>query len=140
MTSVDLPAPERPTSPTFSPGLMVSDRFSMIAALPAIVEADIVEADLALGDLERRRARPVDQVLRPRDRLEPSCTAPTLSKMPIDVHMIQPDMVAMRMARPLASVIAPSVRPLPTTARPHSAIVAGDEQAVQRHHACRSSA
>ncbi len=30
----------------------------------------------------------------------PSCTVPTLSKMPIDVHMIQPDMVAMRIARP----------------------------------------
>ena len=27
---VDLPAPERPTSPTFSPGAMVSEKFSMI--------------------------------------------------------------------------------------------------------------
>src|SRR5438132_1186020 len=37
----------------------------------------------------------------------PSCTAPTFSKMPIEVHMIHPAMVAMRMARPLENVIAP---------------------------------
>ena len=135
MTSVDLPAPERPTRPTFSPGRMVSDRFSMIAALPAVVEGDVLEADLALGDLQLGTAPGASTRSCGRAIVSmPSCTAPTLSKMPIDVHMIQPDMVAMRMARPLAMVIAPSGQAAVAHSQTHSAVDAGDEQAVQRHH------
>ncbi len=39
----------------------------------------------------------------------PSCTVPISSKMPLIVHMIQPDMLWMRITRPVARVIAPTV-------------------------------
>ncbi|MCY1443080.1 hypothetical protein D9M71_594780 [compost metagenome] len=39
----------------------------------------------------------------------PSWTVPISSKMPLIVHMIQPDMLWMRITRPVASVIAPTV-------------------------------
>lgn len=41
--------------------------------------------------------------------LKASCTMPTFSKMPLTSHMIQADMLLMRITMPSASVIAPSV-------------------------------
>ncbi|MNN41534.1 hypothetical protein D3C81_1556580 [compost metagenome] len=52
----------------------------------------------------------------------PSCTVPMSSKMPFTVHMIQPDMLWMRITRPVASVIAPTLIRLSFhshSARPH---------------------
>lgn len=39
----------------------------------------------------------------------PSCTVPMSSKMPLTVHMIQPDMLWIRITRPVARVIAPTL-------------------------------
>ena len=59
LTSVDLPAPERPTRPTFSPGRIVSVIVAQAAGAAAVVVADAVEHDLAAGDgeLAARRGR-----------------------------------------------------------------------------------
>ncbi|MNL00210.1 hypothetical protein D3C87_1206360 [compost metagenome] len=37
----------------------------------------------------------------------PSCTCPTFSKMPLTTHMIQPDILLMRMTSPVVSAMAP---------------------------------
>ena len=39
----------------------------------------------------------------------PSCTVPTLSKMPLTTHMIHSDMPMMRITGPVASAMAPVV-------------------------------
>ena len=61
LTSVDLPAPERPTSPTFSPGRMVSETSRRPARAAAVVVADPVEDDLALAQRELGRVRGVGE-------------------------------------------------------------------------------
>ena len=39
----------------------------------------------------------------------PSCTCPTLSKMPIEVHITQPDIRTTRSASPVVIAMSPSV-------------------------------
>ncbi len=61
LTSVVLPAPERPTSPTFSPARMRRSRSSIRPDASAVAEADGVEADLAAAHREFARVGAVLQ-------------------------------------------------------------------------------
>ena len=58
----------------------------------AVVEADVLEADLAFAHDQRRACRPVDDLVRSRLMVSmPSCTTPMFSKMPATTHRTQPD-------------------------------------------------
>ena len=43
------------------------------------------------------------------DGLQAILTMPMFSKMPLTTHMIQPDMLTMRITRPVARAMAPTV-------------------------------
>ena len=68
LTTVDLPAPERPTRPIFSPGGDLEREAVEHAALAAVVEVHVVEGDRAGAHGQRLRVGAVDQPQRLRDR------------------------------------------------------------------------
>ena len=106
---MDLPAPDGPTRPTFSPGSDGQRQVFDQAAVPPVMEADILEADLAPRDaqlLSRRAHRRTVQGLESASM--PSCTVPTFSKIEVMTHMIQPAMLLMRIASPVVTAMAPS--------------------------------
>jgi hypothetical protein len=78
LTSVDLPAPERPTRPIFSPGADVQVEVVDHRARRRRSEAHVLEAHLAARHLQRLRPG-ASTTARGRDSvLMPSCTVPTL--------------------------------------------------------------
>ena len=90
LTSVDLPAPERPTSPTFSPGRMVSEIVAQPAGAAAVVVADAVEGDLAAGDGELGAPATSVSWIGWAIVSMPSRITPTFWKSEDSDHMIQP--------------------------------------------------
>ena len=73
----------------------------------------------------------------------PSCTVPMSSKMPLTTHMIQPDMLLMRITRPVDSAMSPTVieprlhshRPsaeVPTISKPLSVVMLTSIAVVMR--------
>ena len=79
------------------------------AAVPAVMKADVLVADLAA----RSRTRPWRRAHRPRSkawRALPCLPAPCRHsrKSPVMTHMIQPAMLLMRITRPVVTAMAPS--------------------------------
>ena len=105
-----LPAPERPTSATRSPGRTCRVKPSSAAARAAVAEADVLEVDRAAGPRRRRRRRRRRRwcaaatacACRPRSRRR-------WRRSPIAVIDTQPDICARRVASSPAVAMSPAV-------------------------------
>ena len=138
LTSVDLPAPERPTSPIFSPGATVRVRPSMHAGLAAVAEAHVVEEDLAAGTWQARarRLRSASVIGRAIVCM-PSCTTPMFSKMSVTCQATQPAMLTICQASGSAVATMPTLTWPRRPQQQREAAGAGHQQRVERRRASK---